>query len=80
MVVNHLVDRSVKFVPANTRKTRLTANVISLAIRKLLTWGISGRSFGGPLDQSGNRLASYQETIQRELERCKDRLSLCRNA
>ncbi len=54
-----------------------------LRIRELpvsLIYNDPGRSFGGPLDQSGNRLASYQETIQRELERCKDRLGLCRNA
>ncbi len=34
------------------------------------------RSFGGPLDQSDNRLASYRSTIQRELDRCADELSM----
>ena len=34
------------------------------------------RSFGGPLDQSDNRLASYRSTIQRELNRCEDELPM----
>tara|TARA_B100001059_G_scaffold195482_1_gene199990 strand:+ start:380 stop:1141 length:762 start_codon:yes stop_codon:yes gene_type:complete len=34
------------------------------------------RSFGGPLDQSDNRLASYRSTIQREVNRCSNTLPM----
>ena len=35
------------------------------------------RSFGGPLDEAGNRLAVYRDTMRRELETCKHQLNLC---
>ena len=35
------------------------------------------RSFGGPLDEAGNRLEVYRGTMQRELETCKRQLNLC---
>ena len=54
-----------------------------LRIRELpvkLIYNDPSRSFGGPLDESGNRLASYRETINRELELCRHRLNICNNA
>ena len=51
-----------------------------LQIRELpvkLIYNDPTRSFGGPLDEAQNRLASYRDTINRELELCKDRLNLC---
>ena len=38
------------------------------------------RSFGGPLDETSNRLASYRDTMKRELETCKARLNLCKES
>ena len=35
------------------------------------------RSFGGPLDETNNRLACYRDTMKRELETCKAQLNLC---
>ena len=35
------------------------------------------RSFGGPLDEAGNRLAVYRGTMRRELETCRHQLNLC---
>ena len=32
------------------------------------------RSFGGPLDDPGSRLDHYRRTMQREIERCRERL------
>ena len=51
-----------------------------LRIRELpvkLIYNDPTRSFGGPLDEARNRMASYRDTINRELELCKDRLNLC---
>ncbi|MCA9285487.1 MAG: hypothetical protein KDA22_09745, partial [Phycisphaerales bacterium] len=39
-----------------------------------LIYNDPARSFGGPLDDPGNRLAQYQRTLHRELRRCADRL------
>ena len=52
-----------------------------LTIRELpvkLIYNDPTRSFGGPLDEAQNRLASYRDTINRELELCKGRLNLCK--
>ncbi len=32
------------------------------------------RSFGGPLDNPGDRIGHYRETLHRELDRCRERL------
>jgi glycosyltransferase involved in cell wall biosynthesis len=39
-----------------------------------LIYNDPSRSFGGPLDDAGNRLAVYRRTFERELRRCAGRL------
>lgn len=53
----------------------------SLRIREIpvrLIYNDPTRSFGGPLDDSDNRLESYLATMHRELARCAEQLSLHR--
>ncbi|HMN95670.1 MAG TPA: glycosyltransferase family 2 protein [Phycisphaerales bacterium] len=48
-----------------------------LIVRELpvrLIYNDPTRTFGGPLDDAGNRLATYRRTLARELRRCADRL------
>ncbi|MCH2162177.1 MAG: glycosyltransferase family 2 protein [Phycisphaerales bacterium] len=39
-----------------------------------LIYNDPSRTFGGPLDDATNRLAVYESTLEREIERCLDRL------
>ena len=39
-----------------------------------LIYNDPNRSFGGSLDDANNRLAVYRQTLERELDRCRDRL------
>ena len=58
------------WVQAAARKLRIA----EIPVR--LIYNDPTRSFGGPLDQSDNRLASYRSTIQRELNRCSEELDM----